>query len=114
MLSTGALVLNPALTKSRSKVSNSAFTREARASMSVNDRASLETTRALFPRRFQAGLRATRHQNTRTPIEEHLRRGEPHAAGAADDHHFLAFVTFHVNSPCEVRVALLILNYLVR
>ena len=58
--------------------------------MSVNDRASLETTmRALpklFLRRFQAGLRATRHQNPRAPIEEHLRRREPHAARAADNH----------------------------
>jgi hypothetical protein len=39
----------------------------------------------LFLRRFQAGLRATRHQNTSAPIEEQLRRGEPHAAGPADD-----------------------------
>ena len=31
----------------------------------------------------------------------------PHAAGAADDHHFLTFVTFHVYSPRENRVALL-------
>lgn len=74
-------MLNPALTKSRSKVSNSAFTREARTSMSVNDRASLEATMASFPklflRRFQPSLRSTRHQNTHAPIEEHLRRSEP-------------------------------------
>ena len=50
-------MLNPALTKSRSKVSNSAFTREARASISVNDRASLETTRASFPSSFCADSR---------------------------------------------------------
>ena len=50
-------MLNPALTKSRSKVSNSAFTREARASMSVNERASLETTMASFPSSFCADSR---------------------------------------------------------
>ena len=50
-------MLNPALTKSRSKVSNSAFTREARASISVNERASLETTRASFPSSFCAEFR---------------------------------------------------------
>ena len=50
-------MLNPALTKSRSKVSNSAFTREARASMSVNDRASLETTTPPFPSSFCADSR---------------------------------------------------------
>ena len=88
-------MLNPALTKSRSKVSNSAFTRVARASMSVNERASLETTMASFPSsccaEFQAGLRATRHQNARAPIEEHLRGREPHAARAADNHRFLSW-----------------------
>ena len=81
-------MLNPALTNSRSKVSNSAFTREARASMSVNDRASLTKPRwrsfpSSFLRRFQAGRRETRHQDARTAIEEHLRRREPHAAGSA-------------------------------
>ncbi len=55
----------------------------------------------LFPRRFQAGLRATRHQNARAPIEEHLRRREPHAAGAADDHRPRRFVPFHAYSPCD-------------
>ena len=50
-------MLNPALTKSRSKVSNSAFAREARASISVNDRASLETTMASFPSSFCADSR---------------------------------------------------------
>ena len=102
MLSRGARMLNPALTKSRSKVSNSAFTREARASMSVNDRASLETTRASLPSsfcaEFQACLRAPRHQNTRTPIEKHLRRREPHAARAADNHRLFTFVAFHMYS----------------
>ena len=102
-------MLNPALTKSRSKVSNSAFTRAARASMSVNERASLETTMApvpkLFLRRIQAGLRATRHQNARAPIEEHLRRREPHAAGAADNHRLFILVPFHAYSPCDARGA---------
>jgi hypothetical protein len=60
----------------------------------------------LFLRRFQAGLRATRHHNARTPIEEHLRRREPHAARAADNHHLFIFVPFHMYSPREVRVAL--------
>jgi site-specific recombinase XerD len=49
--------LNPALTKSRSKVSNSAFTREARASISVIERASLETTMPSFPSSFCADPR---------------------------------------------------------
>src|SRR5450432_1479123 len=48
---------NPALAKSRSKVSNSAFTRDASASRSVNDRASLEITRALFQSSFFADSR---------------------------------------------------------
>src|SRR5271168_4622736 len=52
VFSRGAKRLNPALTKSRSKVSNSAFTREARASMSVNERASLETATPPFPSSF--------------------------------------------------------------
>src|SRR5271165_4664003 len=50
-------MLKPALTKSRSKVSNSVFTREARASMSVNERASLETTMAPVPSSFSADSR---------------------------------------------------------
>ena len=73
--------------------------------MSVNERASLETTMAPFPSsfcaEFQAGLRATRHQNARAPIEEHLRRREPHAARAADDHCLFIFVPFHAYSPCD-------------
>jgi hypothetical protein len=40
----------------------------------------------LFLRRLQTGLRATRHQDARTAIKEHLRRCEPHAARAADNH----------------------------
>ena len=67
----------------------------------------------LFLRRIQAGLRPPRHQNTRTPIEEHLRRREPHAARAADNHHLFTLVPFHVYSPREVRVAFPILNCLV-
>src|ERR1700736_6551316 len=117
MLSRGARMLNPALTKRRSKVSNSAFTREARASRSVNDRASLETTRASFPSSFCPDSRPACDRpvtRTRAPIEEHLRRREPHAARAADNHHLFILVLFHVYSPCEVRVALLILNCLVR
>ena len=47
-------MLKPALTESRSKVSNSDFTREARASMSVNERASLATTMACLPISFSA------------------------------------------------------------
>src|SRR5271165_1305845 len=57
VFSSGAKRPNPALTKSRSKVSNSAFTRAARASMSVNERASLETSRAPFPNSFCAESR---------------------------------------------------------
>ena len=67
----------------------------------------------LFLRRFQAGLRATRHQNARAPIEEHLRRREPHAARAADNHCLFTLVPFHVYSPRELG-SLDILNYLVR
>ena len=37
----------------------------------------------------------------------------PHAAGAADDHHFFTFVTFHDYFPLQVRVAVIILNCLV-
>src|SRR5271169_786745 len=96
MLSRGARVLNPALTNSRSMVSNSAFTREASASRSVNDRASLENHDGVIPKfflgRFQPFLRATRHHNARVSIEEHLRRSEPHAARAADDYHPFTFV----------------------
>ena len=51
----------------------------------------------LFLRRFQAGLRPPRHQNTRTPIEEHLRRGEPHAAGAADNNCDFVLKCIHFN-----------------
>jgi MFS family permease len=43
-----------------------------------------------------AGLRATRHQNARAAIEKHLRRREPHAACAADNHHLFSFVPFHM------------------
>ena len=53
----------------------------------------------LFLRRFQAGLRETRHQYARAPIEEHLRRREPHAARAADNYHFFTLVPFHSYSP---------------
>src|SRR5271168_2418931 len=108
-------MLNPALTISRSKVSNSVFTREASASMSVNDRVARNhngVLAKLFLRRFQAGLRATRHQNARTTIEEHFRRSEPHAARAADNHHPFRF-PLHAYSPCASGVALLILNCLV-
>src|SRR5271168_4367165 len=60
-------MLNPALTESRSKVPNSVFTREARASMSVNERASLETTMAFFPISFCADSRpAAERPVTRT------------------------------------------------
>ena len=48
------------------------------------------------------------------PLEEHLRRREPDAARAADDHHLFTLVPFHVNSPRDVWVALLNLNCLVR
>src|SRR5271170_1210311 len=99
MLSRGARMLNPALTESRSKLSNSVFTREARASMSVNERASLETTMAFFPISFCADSRPAAQRpvtKTRAPIEEHLRRREPHAARAADNHHLFTLVPFHV------------------
>ena len=86
--------------------------------MSVNERASLASDDGvlanLLLRRIQAGLRETRHQYTRAPIDEHLRRRKPHAARAADNHHLFTFVPFHVCSPREVRVTLLILNCLVR
>ena len=62
-------MLKPALTKSRSKVSNSAFTREARASISVNDRASLESTMAPFPSSICADSRpAFERPVTRTRV----------------------------------------------
>ena len=64
--------------------------------------------------RIQAGLRTSGHQDPRSPIEEHLRRREPHAARAADNHHLFILVPFHMYSPREVRVVLLILNCLVR
>ncbi len=94
--SKGAKSPTPALTKRRSNVSNSAFARVARASISVNDPASLETTSAPSPSsfcaEFKAGLRATRHQNARAPVDEHLRRREPYAARAADDDDLLTLV----------------------
>jgi len=49
----------------------------------------------------QAFLRATRHQNARASIKEHLRRSEPHAARAAYDYYLFIFVPFHASSPCE-------------
>ena len=50
--------------------------------MSVNERASLETTRAPFPSSFYAESRPTCDRpvtRTRAPIHEHLRRHEPYA-----------------------------------
>ena len=63
-----------------------------------------------FLRRFQASLRATRHRYTRTAIEQHLRRREPHAARAADYYHLFTLVMFHMYSPRELSVPWLILN----
>ncbi len=75
--------------------------------MSVNERASLETAMPPSPSsfcvEFQAGLRATCHQNARAALDEHLRRREPDAAGAADDDDLLTFVPIHVTSPCDAR-----------
>ncbi len=54
--------------------------------MSVNERASLETTRAPFPSSFCAESRPTCDRpvtRTRAPIHEHLPRHEPYAARAA-------------------------------
>ena len=53
----------------------------------------------LLLRRLQPGLRETRHQNARAPIDEQLRRREPHAASAADNHHLFTLVPFHAYSP---------------
>jgi hypothetical protein len=55
----------------------------------------------LLPRRLQAGLRAAGHQNARAPVEEHLRRREPHAARAANNHCLFILVSFHADSPCD-------------
>jgi hypothetical protein len=60
--------------------------------MSVNERASLETTRAPFPSSFCAESRPICDRpvtRTRAPIHKHLRRHEPYAARAADNHHLL-------------------------
>ncbi len=53
----------------------------------------------LLLRRIQPGLRETRHQNARAPIDEQFRRREPHAARAADNHHLFTLVPFHAYSP---------------
>ena len=98
-------MLNPALTNSRSRVSNSAFDSRGEC-VEVRQRPRVARNHdgvipKLFLRRFQAFLRATRHQNARASIKEHLRRSEPHAARAADDYHLFTFVPFHMNSPGE-------------
>ena len=74
--------------------------------MSVNDRASLETTIARPYQALSAAVSrpAWDRPVTRTrapPIEEHIRGGEAHAAGAADNHYFFTFVTFH-RDPVEM------------
>ena len=73
--------------------------------MSVNERASLETTMASFPISFWPipGRPAT----APSPERAHPHRGasspsRAHAARAADDHDLFILVPFHVYSPCEV------------